>query len=94
MGLDVGVVKITYMARPEQPMYDFLFALAGMGRATEWAGGWDGNTFLELTRRKMAAFARLHCRRNGLSATDRGRINEWIDTLPWEDDYVMLHLNW
>ncbi|MSQ17726.1 MAG: hypothetical protein EXR54_09250 [Dehalococcoidia bacterium] len=28
MGLDVGVVNITYLDRPEQPVYDFLWAVA------------------------------------------------------------------
>jgi hypothetical protein len=51
MGLDVGVVNITYnityLERPEEPIYDFLWAIA-RGRVGEsWGGGWVGNALVE-----------------------------------------------
>ena len=94
MGLHIGVVKIDYLSRPSEPAYGFLKYLAINVRVAEWRGGWQGNSIFELTRRRMLALGRLYGKQNGLSQDKRKRLTEWINELPWDDETIMLHLNW
>ncbi len=94
MRLGVGVVKINYLSRPSEPAYGFLQYLAINACAAEWGGGWEGNAIFELTRRRMLALGRLYGKQDGLSQEERKRITEWINELPWDDDTIMLHLDW
>jgi hypothetical protein len=66
MGLDVGVVKITYLDRPIQPMYDFLLALAAGDLDEDWGGGWEGNAFVEFMRQNLIEKADDWAERRGL----------------------------
>ena len=94
MGLDVGVVKIDYLDRPDEPTYGFLRYLVIHVCAAEWGGGWEGNAVLEATKRRMLALGRLYARQQDLSQYDRQKLTQWINELPWDSDAIMLHLNW
>ena len=60
MGLDVGVVRIDYLDRPNQPMYGFMQSLTDdweiwdiYPQAPEdyiWGTIWEGNAVLEIER--------------------------------------------
>jgi hypothetical protein len=94
MGLDVGAVNITYLERPEEPIYDFLWAIA-RGRVGEsWGGGWVGNALVEYEREILIENATEWADSQGLEAQQRVQLLEWIEGLPWDGDTVMLHLNW
>ena len=94
MGLDVGVVRVSYLERPPQPIYDFLWELATDTGDDAWGGAWEGNAFIELTRRQMLSRARSFARKRGLNQVEIGRLHTWIKSLPWDGDTIMLHLNW
>ena len=102
MGLDVGVVTIEYLERPGQPMYGFLQELAlnpytGMGDApyideSIWGGGWEGNAIYEYQRASLTKIANRWADQNSLAEDDRASLLNWLDNLPGQSDYVMLHL--
>ncbi len=108
MGLDIGVVTIDYLDRPETPVKEFLFHLATdafLGCADEeyeedtndeeqyiWGGSWGGNTLVEFSRSYLNWKADRWVSNQSIGAEERITIRRWIDELPWENDMVMLHL--
>jgi hypothetical protein len=94
MGLDVGVVKISYLERPSDPVYDFLWELAAGTCKENWGGGWEGNAFVELIRESMLSQMAEYVRIKNLSHDDSDKIKAWANSLPWDGDTIMLHLNW
>ena len=97
MALSVGVVSIEYLEEPKSPVSDFLKHLAmhsslGLSNGELWAGGWDGNVFLEFERNTLAEGAGLWCNDGGVSDTERAELLAWIADLPAQTDYVMLHI--
>ena len=93
MGLDVGVVNIKYLERPGQPIYDFLWQVAEPDPGN-WGNSWEGNAFLETTRRRMLTKARKYIKDNGLAQDDTDKVISWVRGLPWVGGTVMLHLGW
>ncbi len=93
MGLDVGVVKITYIDRPSESVRDFLTSSV-MQPEDEWGGTWDGNVIFECSKRRAFARARRYARHRGLTEQAKREIEGWLRQLPWEDDMTMLHLSW
>jgi hypothetical protein len=94
MGLDVGVVNITYLERPDEPIYDFLWAIAEGGVDEDWGGGWLGNALVEYERESLIEKAAEWADGRGLEAQQRAQLFDWLEALPWHGDTVMLHLNW
>ncbi len=73
MGLEVGVVNIKYLERPEQPIYDFLWHVAEKNMEN-WGEVWEGNAILETTKPWMLANARKYIRNNGLAQDDADNV--------------------
>ena len=95
MGLDIGVVRITYLDRPGQPVYDFLRALAAGDFFDEsWGGGWAGNALVEFQREQLLREASDWAQDQGLGAPGRDALRQWIEALSWDGDTIMLHFNW
>ena len=94
MGLDIGVVKITYLDRPEQPIYDFLWSLAIDFDNNTWGYSWEGNAFIEISRQDMTTRAIEYLAIQGLSQANSDKLMAWVEALPWVDDAIMLHMNW
>ena len=102
MGLDVGVVTIEYLERPDQPIYGFLQALmADPDVGTEldpfdyesgWGDGWEGNAFYEFNRDVLLRRADGWAMQKNLNANHRAILLQWIDALPYRGDTIMLHL--
>ena len=102
MGMDVGVVSIEYLARPESPVYDFLFdlmidPLVGMasgneGEAGDWGSSWANNGLYEFSRDVLISRAGNCADRNRTNASGRATLLDWIAQLPWRDETIMLHL--
>ena len=53
---------------------------------------WDDGGFCEFRRIGMIRRATGWAIRKNLSQSDRALLLEWIGNLPWNDDFVMLHL--
>lgn len=94
MGLDVGVVNITYLDRPGEPVYDFLCSLAGGELGEDWGGGWEGNALMEFERQGLLQRAGDWAEDQGLTLQEQGVLRQWLESLPWRNDDIMLHLNW
>jgi hypothetical protein len=94
MGLDVGVVKITYLDRPAEPMYDFLLALAAGELDEDWGGGWSGNAIVEFMKGSLVEQAKDWADSKGFSPEKQNELRQWVEELPWDGDNIVLHLNW
>ncbi len=102
MGLDVGVVTIEYLERPDWPIYGFLQALMSdpdVGTEFDpfdyeagWGDGWEGNAFYEFNRDVLLGRADGWAMQKNLGANDRAMLLRWIDALPYRGDTIMLHL--
>lgn len=94
MGLDVGTVQIKYLARPDKPVYDFLWHLNLNAEQADWNGSTTENTFAEFTRDNILERMNEFASEGSLAPSEITEIRSWIDQLPWRDDVVMLHLSW
>jgi hypothetical protein len=94
MGIDVGVVRISYLDRPAEPTYGFLGWLATHAGHDGWGGGWCENAFLETERRRLLSKARTYAREQSMSQDDLGQLLSWVRQLPWDGNTIMLHFNW
>ncbi len=105
MGLDIGVVEISYLDRPGQPMYEFMGALMaqpdlGLSEDVDeddscWDGGNNGeNAFYEFTREGLVNRATGWASSRNLNSEDTARLLGWIEGLPYRGDFIMLHLGW
>ena len=103
MGLDIGVVSIAYLDRPSQPMYGFMWDLmadpeTGLGDALGddglyWDGGGTGESaFYEFTRDGLIERANGWAAEKNLAAIERQSLLNWIESLPYRGDVIMLHL--
>ena len=94
MGLDVGVVQVDYLARPDGSAYHFLWHLNENADEADWNGSSAENTFVQYTRETLWAQLHDYASGNDLSESERHGLRSWIDGLPWKDDLIMLHLTW
>lgn len=95
MSLDIGVVKITYLDRPDKPMYDFLNALAAGDFFDEsWGGGWAGNALVEFRREQLLSEASNWAERQQIDVRGKEALGQWVEELPWDGDTIMLHFSW
>ena len=94
MGLDVGVVQVDYLARPVGPSYRFLWHLNENAHEADWNGSSAENTFVQYTRDTLLEQANEFVSRSELTESDKDELRVWIDSLPWNDDVIMLHLTW
>ncbi len=103
MGLDIGVVNITYLERPGQPIYRFMWDMMadpGLGLDDDldddffWDGGGSGeNAFYEFTRDGLLNRANGWATDQSLSSAGHETLINWIENLPYRGDTVMLHLS-
>jgi hypothetical protein len=94
MGIDVGVVKISYLDRPGEPTYGFLWWLAARGGWDGWGGGWDENAFVEIESKQLLSKARAYAREQSMEHEELEQLLAWVRGLPWDDSAIMLHFNW
>ncbi len=104
MGMDVWTVKTEYtcLKRPAPPIYDFLFDLMldpDTGYEYDpwesddtWGGSWDNNGLYEFSRVGLRKRANNWANRKGLGQAEKAKLRRWIRNLPWQDDYIMLHM--
>ena len=82
MGLDVGVVRIDYLDRPEKATYDLLCHLSDNADEADWNASSAGNTFVEYTRDTLLAQANEFASKNKLTESEKDAIRNWIGGLP------------
>ena len=92
MGLDIGVVQINYLPRPDKPAYDFAWHLNINDDEADWNG--SSSTFVEYTRETLLEQLDRYVEQSELSQSDIEGLRNWVDGLPWKGDVIMLHLAW
>ncbi len=102
MAMDVGVVTIQYLDRPQQPVSDFLndllieslWALEDPEEEDEeaWGGGWSNNGFLEFSRSYLDRRVKEWADRRNAGNAARAALLAWVANLPWKENMIMLHL--
>ena len=103
MGLDIGVVNIEYLQRPEQPIYGFLLDLMGdpdvgtdmdlLDGGSPWEVGEGGNVFYEFERGELMRRADGWAVKQQIDASDRTKLLQWVDNMPWRGGFITLYLN-
>ena len=95
MALDVGVVTIDYSAaRPSGAAGRYAHTLIDYEdiEGSYWKVEAAWNTFLELERNAIVSHARGYVEANSLTEPEAAEVMGWVNSLPWEDNRVMLHL--
>ena len=94
MGLDIGVVQIEYLKRPDRVVYDFMRFLNDNSYEADWHVVDGGHAFVEYTRENMLGQLDRYGSENQLSQSDIDGLRSWADGLPWKCGVIMLHLGW
>ena len=102
MGLDVGVVKTTYLERPGQPIYGFLWDLmadpeVGLDDGQDevdgfWDGGGAENAFYEFCLDGLINRANGWATEQNLSPAQRNTLLDWIENLPYRDEPAIVQV--
>ena len=82
MGLDIGIMKVEYLARPKGVVYDFAWHLAQEGALDSYMFG-EGNSWIPFTQRQVLRMFDEFTRERRLSPTERLEVRSWIESLPW-----------
>ena len=108
MGLSIGVVNITYMDEPGQPMYRFMQDLMGdpdVGLDTHadsddspdkdgyWGDGWGTDSFYEFNKAGLFKRAEGWAKTEAIGNRDTMALLNWVENLPYRGDNIMLHLS-
>jgi hypothetical protein len=108
MGLAIGVVNITYLDQPPQPMYRFMQDLmenpdVGLDAddndsvspedESHWGDGWGTDSFYEFFREGLLRRAGGWARQQDINPDAMTTLLNWVENLPYRDDVIMLHLS-
>ena len=94
MGLDIGVVKIRYIDRPGGAALKFVSYLGENYWDADWGLSEGENIIVENTKETMFQLVDDYAKSEGLADDDKAAILEWVHSLPWKDDVIMLHMGW
>ena len=82
MGLDIGIMKVEYLARPKGVVYDFACEMAAGGAFDAYMFG-EGNSWIPFTQRQVLRMLDEFTREHRLLPTERLEIRSWVESLPW-----------
>ena len=94
MGLDIGVVRISYLDRPKQTALEFARHLITYTCEADWQVSDGANVFAEYERDHLLALVESYVTANSLGPEAKRQVRSWVNSLPWNGDVVMLHFNW
>ena len=93
MGLDVGVVRLTYLERPRGAAYRFACHLAENYWEADWEFGEGGNTLAQYDEETLERLAAEFAESQGLSRNERAEVMGWVAALPYDNGVVTLHFS-
>ena len=94
MGLDVGIIHVSYLERPSGVAYDFALAMSEEETAFGYMSG-EGGCWGWVAREQVAWLLADFAARRGLSAEERAQVWAWVESLPWNGaDALELHFSW
>ena len=83
MGLDVGIMHVEYLERPQGIAYEFAWQLAHRASANGYMTG-EGRNWAPFTQRQVLRSFRRFVAARGIDAEGRAEILSWVRSLPWQ----------
>lgn len=83
MGLDIGIISIEYLKRPDDIAYRFAWEMAIEASTSGYMHG-DGNNWGAFTQRQVLDMLDDFVRSRRLDDTAEAEILEWLRSLPWD----------
>lgn len=83
MGLDIGIISVTYLERPHGNAYEFAWELASEASAYGYMAG-EGNNWSAFTQRQVLQMLDEFAERKNLAATEKAQVLDWVRSLPWD----------
>ena len=77
MGLDIGIISVSYLPRPSGVAYEFACELAELETSAGYGWG-EGHSWGWIEREEVSALAESFATERGLAATERA----WVASLP------------
>lgn len=93
MGLDIGIISIVYLERPQGRAYEFAWELATEANVSGYMGG-EGNSWGPFTKTQIRRMLRRFAKEEALSRDEEREIWAWVESLPWDGENIELHFNW
>lgn len=93
MTTHVGVVNIEYQPYPQGAIKEFVTHLSESSHETNWEMGGYHDVIVEYQKEVLEGVAQDYAKESQLEDEQRTAILSWVDSLPWTQDYVMLHIN-
>ena len=95
MGLEVGVIPtIEYLDRPHEAARGFISHLSNNAEEADWHVIAPMNKIVEYTRENLCRLMERYITAGDLTVADVRGIRGWVNSLPWKNDYIMLHFGW
>ncbi|MBI4328994.1 MAG: hypothetical protein HY685_03910, partial [Chloroflexi bacterium] len=83
MGLDIGIIRITYLDRPRGITYDFAWEMAQEASVSGYMHG-EGNNWAGFTQRQVLGLLEDFANRRNLPDLVKADILAWLRSLPWD----------
>ena len=83
MGLDIGIISITYLDRPEGIAYEFAWEMAEEASVNGYMCG-QGNNWGAFTQRQVLHMLDEFVQRRRLDSSAKAEILTWLRSLPWD----------
>ena len=93
MGLDIGIIKVTYLQRPSGHAYYFAWELAEEAAAHGYASG-EGASWGPFSKTQVDQALHKFVSRHALTFSQQHHVRAWLDSLPWQGDLIELHFSW
>lgn len=107
MGLDIGIMRVTYLDRPSGSSYKFAWEMAVEASVNGYMHG-EGNNWGAFTQRQVLELLENFDETEDLSDSEKQKIHDWLKSLPWDgwqDGFdpeetdedgglIELHFNW
>lgn len=83
MGLDIGIITIQYLDRPQGIAYRFAWELAHEASVGGYMHG-EGNNWGAFSQRQVLHLLDVFAESRKLDASAKNEILEWVKSLPWD----------
>ena len=93
MGLDIGIMSVQILERPRELAYRFAWELAHEASVYGTMSG-DGNSLGFFNKPEVRRLLDEFAEQRTLSPEQTAEVWNWVETLPWDRDYIELHFNW
>ncbi|MFQ5814453.1 MAG: hypothetical protein ACE5I2_14845 [Anaerolineae bacterium] len=93
MGLDIGIISIRYLERPQGRAYEFAWELAEEASVHGYMHG-EGNSWGAFSKEQVRSMLDDFAGHHHLSQDAKAQVWAWAESLPWDGEDIELHFNW